>query len=78
VQNELHEKLLRPVNLAYLAAMKDILETIGQIQLAKQLLQDDDSAERCQLMRLESKYGAGMGFTIRFLSTKLHHAAFLL
>ena len=35
VQDELHEKLLRPVNLAYLPAMKDILQTLPQIQCAK-------------------------------------------
>jgi hypothetical protein len=72
MQNQLQKKLLGPEYLACLAAVKDVLQAIHQVQVAKQLRKNHDSAERGKLVRFKSQDRASMGFAIRLFSAKLH------
>jgi hypothetical protein len=72
MQNQLQKELLGPKYFACLTPVKDVLQAIHQVQIAKQLLQNHDSTERGKLVRFKSQDGTTRGFTIRLFSAKLH------
>ena len=72
MDDQLKKQPVRSIHLIGLTTMKDTPQTLNHSQLREELLHDNHSTKGCQATRLKAKIDVSVGFTIDFLSTKLH------